>query len=735
MSWKPSSGRPIPLAERARLEVEIRRRRRSVEAAVGSSWAPAGLMDALERCINAEALIPGEQAKFDSLIANATDPKRKAFYEYQRDLVRWQLERAAASARRRKAHFEALETEEDWERERELCAMPNPEDPADESCGTVYFFRWHAWTMDPRPDAPLAVQPFDPFEFQVRSLRWTDRLVFDLRTDGVVEKSRDMGATWEKVGWAVKHWLFVEHFSVLFGSITEDKIDRVGELDTIFEKIRFFLRMLHPKMLPAGFSHTRHSTFMHVLNPANGALLVGEAPTPNFGRSGRYSAILFDELAFWSARGNPQWTAASQSSRSKICFSSVNGKRTKQYELRQMKDMPVLSLPWRLHPWKDRRWYDGQSFSMKAHEIAQELDMDYTASQTGRLLAAFDERRHVITWNEFAEMFGGAAVDDKGRIHLPYSGYIGMGQDVGTTEGHPNASGWVWRPKETMPYSDCVFVYRERLYPEYPEPSGRVWSIGQIAKEIFEAERPWAERLRASQLRLISHEGESERRTYVHDVQDGTDPDKPDDYRLYFRSWEVDKRAGLTQLQNYLEVDYTREHQVRRYPKGAVNLDGESIEGQLLMGRVRLFVVVANGQGELYWRDGKENVVDAVDCHGMARTRAEIPEYRLPTDTAGEEKREVKPLFNDCVDWLKALAHSFFPDIEPLTPVERVAQHLDKYYPLPKVDAETGQMVQEAGLVSPEEVAQTRAIEAKRMLAQIQQQYAPARRPRGGIQD
>lgn len=595
---------------------------------------------ALRECVESRAKIPLEQAKLRVLIDNAEDDLVRKYLEYKHDLVALQLNRAADCAEERLEHLAALDTPEKREDEMARCAAD-----------TVYWFRWYAWSQDPRPDAPLSITPFDPFPFQEDSILWTDELVFEKRTDGVIEKSRDMGATWEKVDWAVKHWLFRDHFSVLFGSINEDKIDKAGELDTIFEKARFQLRLTPSWMLPKDFDIRKHCTFMHIGNPANGSLLVGEAPTQNFGRSGRYTAILLDELAFWPFLGKPQWTSCSQSSNSKIVFSSVNGKRTKQYELRQSKTIELLTLHWRRHPWKDARWYESLRRSMKSHEIAQEIDMDYTASVTGLLLTEYDEFVHIITRSEFIEMFGAAARDHLGNFRLPARGYIGVAQDVGTTDDHPNSTIHVWRPQETMPYSGDVFCYRESVFPEYPEPSGVPMSVGRIAAYLYEKEKPWNERERI-RTRLMSHEGASERDTYQFDV--------PVEHRLTWSVCQYGERDGLSQFQNYLAVDRTKPHPVRKYP-----------DGRPVMGRSRFYIVVADGQGEIFEKDGRYFVTDPLDADGFARLRAEIPTYALPKNTAGEEQKRVKPLFNDCVDAVRMLAAEFFPPLEGSTIEEK----------------------------------------------------------------
>ena len=51
----------------------------------------------------------------------------------------------------------------------------------------------------------------------------------------------------------------------------------------------------------------------------------------------------------------------------------------------------------------------------------------------------------------------------------------------------------------------------------------------------------------------------------------------------------------------------------------------------------------------------------AVDARGLARARWEIPRYRLPLNSNGEESDLPIKIDDDWIDQLKALADEFFP--------------------------------------------------------------------------
>jgi len=71
-------------------------------------------------------------------------------------------------------------------------------------------------------------------------------------------------------------------------------VDQIGRPDSIFEKIRIFLRYLPRELLPVGFSFKEHVSLMKIINPENGNTIVGEAGE-DIGRGGRSLITFKDE--------------------------------------------------------------------------------------------------------------------------------------------------------------------------------------------------------------------------------------------------------------------------------------------------------------------------------------------------------------------------------------------------------------------------------------------------------
>jgi len=258
-------------------------------------------------------------------------------------------------------------------------------------------------TYDPRQDIPL--MPFILFPRQREFIDWLyDR--WRGKEDGLVEKSRDMGLTWLCCAFAAWMWLFHPGQSISFGSRKEDLVDKVGDPDSIFEKIRIILDNLPIEFLPQGFSLRQHATHLKILNPDNGANIKGEAGD-NIGRGGRSSVYFKDESAFYE-RPEKIEAALSMNSDVKIDVSTPNGNGNPFYQKRHQGKIPVFTFNWRDDPRKGDKWYQKQKELLDPVILAQEVDIDYNASVGNVLIDAEDIREAML--NRASEIF-----DEKGN--------------------------------------------------------------------------------------------------------------------------------------------------------------------------------------------------------------------------------------------------------------------------------------------------------------------------------
>lgn len=240
----------------------------------------------------------------------------------------------------------------------------------------VAFINDWGMTSDPRNvEVGLPVHvPFVLFPRQVEFVEW----VYDhwrKREDGLAEKSRDMGVSWLCVAIAVHMWLFFDDMQIGFGSRKEEYVDEIGNMKALFPKMRVFISLLPSEFRPLGWDGGK---YMLLINPENGSAILGEAGD-NIGRGARTGIYFKDESAFYE-RSEKIEAALSQTSNCKIDVSTANGSGNAFYRKRHSGKMDVFTFHWKDDPRKDLGWYEKQKRDLDPVILAQEVDIDYSAS-------------------------------------------------------------------------------------------------------------------------------------------------------------------------------------------------------------------------------------------------------------------------------------------------------------------------------------------------------------------
>jgi hypothetical protein len=308
------------------------------------------------------------------------------------------LEEVRAEKARRAAHSAAIDSERLLEEERKAKL---DHDAECERCGAdadgiIYWFNNFVWTYDPRlvgerNEDGSRKSPYVRFELwprQAEFIHWLHEKVTN-NEEWLTEKSRDTGVTYLCAGYALNRWLFSPGFKATFGSRKAEYVDKSGQPDSIFEKLRIMARRLPEWMLPDGFSWANHSLFMRLINPETGAMVSGEGGE-DMGRGGRSSLYIVDEAAFVPNAESIE-KALSGNTDCVGWVSSVNGMGNlfarKRHSI--LREGQVFRLHWRDDPRKTEEWAAAKQAGFSDPTAwASEFDIDYSASLEGVCIPA-----------------------------------------------------------------------------------------------------------------------------------------------------------------------------------------------------------------------------------------------------------------------------------------------------------------------------------------------------------
>lgn len=274
--------------------------------------------------------------------------------------------------------------------------------------------------------------PFILFPKQVELVKFIMSCLKD-EEGGLIEKSRDMGATWVCVAMSVWLWLFWPGIAIGWGSQKQEQVDRLGDPSSIFEKIRLLITHIPKQFLPHNFNEDEHLFFMRCINPETGASITGEIGD-SIGRGGRTRITFKDESAHYEHPEKIE-SSLSDTTRCPIDISSVNGpgnvfavKRENGLDWHpgcktEKGRTRVFVMDWRDHPQKDKAWYEARRADYQRrglmHILAQEVDRNYTAALAGLIIqhdwvkAAFDAHK-VLKIPENGMWCAGLDVADEG---------------------------------------------------------------------------------------------------------------------------------------------------------------------------------------------------------------------------------------------------------------------------------------------------------------------------------
>lgn len=270
------------------------------------------------------------------------------------------------------------------------------------------------WMDTYNPRKRVKWMPFVFFKRQDEFVQYLEELRRD-GENGLVEKCRDIGATWIGCAYSVWAWLFIPDDAAGWGSRKQELVDKIGDPDSIFEKMRLLIRRLPDVWLPEGYKPRDHATFSKLINPENGAIIAGESGD-NIGRGGRKTRFWKDESAHYE-RPEKIEAALGDNTEVQIDISSVNGLGNVFHRRAQAGTLwepgkvidpgavRVFIFDWRDHPEKTQEWYEQRKARAERegmqHVFAQEVDRNYSAAVQNTIInydwlqACVDAHLHV----------------------------------------------------------------------------------------------------------------------------------------------------------------------------------------------------------------------------------------------------------------------------------------------------------------------------------------------------
>lgn len=216
----------------------------------------------------------------------------------------------------------------------------------------LFFVNVFVFQINPKEKQNAKVGPFITYEFQDRALL---RMLFWIEDgrDGVIEKSRQMGASWMMVILFVWLWLFHDWQSLHFISRNADMVDSDKD-ESLYFKIDFILKLLPDWLLPDDWIKKRSDMLYQNFDLESS--ISGEASTGKAGVGGNKTAMGIDEYS----QIEDDYSVLHRTSNTTNCriFNGTHlGTETAFFELTERVDMEKLVLHWTEHPVYNRGMY------------------------------------------------------------------------------------------------------------------------------------------------------------------------------------------------------------------------------------------------------------------------------------------------------------------------------------------------------------------------------------------
>ena len=232
----------------------------------------------------------------------------------------------------------------------------------------LFWVNTFVWTFEPRvhdDDAETRL-PFITWDFQ-------DPVILDLynaigNEDRIMDKSRDMTATWMMLLVFLHQFLFLKHRTFRLASRTENLVDKAGLTDSLMAKLDFVLKWMPAWLKPVMPIGAR--THLHMANVERGNTIEGGSTTSDMFRGGRCKAAGLDEAQIFPDGGYGVFASTRDITASRIINGTagfpgnVFDEKVADPEWADWR----IELDWRLHPLKPLGRYQWVDQKLVLHD-------------------------------------------------------------------------------------------------------------------------------------------------------------------------------------------------------------------------------------------------------------------------------------------------------------------------------------------------------------------------------
>lgn len=236
----------------------------------------------------------------------------------------------------------------------------------------LFWINAFVWQYNPLKKAGKNVGPFITWDFQERALLDSPETTgrkgiiwcYEHDRSAVVEKSRDMGASWLFLIFQDWMALFHEHFEALNISRNAESVDS-NSRKSLFQKLRFIHTHLPQWMVDEGDQGiTEQKMFFHF--PKTSSEITGEASTGRAGVGGRAGVVFIDE--FSKIKEDTQVREGTASTAESRFFNGTHeGVGTEFFRITQEPEFVKIRFHWTQHPAKNAGLYSFDIDTNKLH--------------------------------------------------------------------------------------------------------------------------------------------------------------------------------------------------------------------------------------------------------------------------------------------------------------------------------------------------------------------------------